>query len=121
MSFADNPPEKFVSWKPNSSFTKFFQDMKKRRIPANDSPIMRVTNTSPPSGSSSGPKQTEKQIKVNYTSPSEVITNTALSQTGRYKRRKQTAPKVRRKKAAKGSKAQKKTSGIERKIRKHKF
>ena len=121
MSFADNPPEKFVSWKPNSSFVKFFQDMKKRRIPANDSPVMRVTNTSPPSDSSGGTKQSQKQIKVNYASPSEVITSTALSQTGQYKRRRQPSTKARRKKATKRARPSKKTNGIERKIRKHKF
>ena len=85
MSFAENPPKSYVPWRPNKSFVKFFEDMRHRRVSAADGPIARVTNTSPPSAlgeASGGGKHKKSNSKVNYSSPSEVISSTARSLTG---------------------------------------
>ena len=85
MSFAENPPKSYVPWRPNKSFVKFFEDMRHRRVSAVDGPVSRVTNTSPPSasGEANGARKGKKStVKVNYSSPSEVISSTARSLTG---------------------------------------
>jgi hypothetical protein len=126
MSFGANPARPYVAWRPNQQFVNFFEQMKKRRIPSTEAPTMKVTNSSPPTGSGvknstsnelSGNrgKKAKNGRKVNYSSPSEVLVNTARAQTG-YKRKRKMAPSRRRK--ASGKRA---TSRLESKIKKHKF
>ena len=82
MSFANTPVKQYGPWKANKEFVQFFENMKKRRIPGNsNSPTLRVTNKSPTTNQTMGKKQ--KSIKkVNYSSPSEVITNSAKALGG---------------------------------------
>ena len=91
MSFARNPPKVYTPWKPNDDFAKFFDDLKKRRIPADDSTsLVRVSNNpSPQSGSSSNnnsrttPKSSRGiSISHNYSTPSQILVNTARDLTG---------------------------------------
>ena len=128
MSFAENPPKQYVPWQPNKPFVKFFQDMRNRRISATDSPTMRVTNTSPPSlsGQDRGKKARSGAVqksnsRVKYSTPSDIISRTAESQTGKSYKRSRTvggSPKQRKKKA---SKTAKRLGNIEKKIKKFKF
>lgn len=87
MSFANTPVKKYVPWRANKEFIQFFEDMKKRRIAGNsNSPTMRVTNKPPPTNSTKSSTQ-KSAIKVNYSSPSEIITSSAKALGGSvYKR-----------------------------------
>lgn len=94
MSFARNPPKVYTPWKPNDDFAKFFDDLKKRRIPADDSTsLVRVSNNpSPQSGSSSNNNNNNSRttpnssrgisISHNYSTPSQILVNTARDLTG---------------------------------------
>ena len=86
MAFADH---EYRSWKPNKSFIRYFEDMKKRRIAASEGISARVTDTPPP-GESSRSQQTNhaKRNQGNGYMPaaSETLVRTAVAQTG-YKRK----------------------------------
>ena len=82
MSFDKNPPKAYSPWRPNADFTKFFTDLKKRRITSHESePMVRISNRPPPQkGGKTAP--CSAKTKHNYSSPSEILVNTALDQTG---------------------------------------
>lgn len=86
MSFAKNPAKSYGLWRPNSDFTKFFGDLKKRRIAGSDgNPMVRISNRPPPQTerSKTAPASTPQiAVKHNYSSPSEILVNTARDQTG---------------------------------------
>jgi hypothetical protein len=95
--------------------------MKKRRIPATALPTMKVTDSSPPNPSASKSRPLKRRrtaVKVNYSTPSEVLVNTALAQTGHKKAAKKRRV-VKRKKTVEKTTSQKRL--LESKIRKHKF
>ena len=82
MSFAKNPPKAYSPWRPNADFTKFFTDLKKRRIASNQSdPMVRISNRPPPQNQGK-PATCSTKTKHNYSTPSEILVNTALDQTG---------------------------------------
>ena len=86
MSLGETPPKYYVPWTPNSQVINFFKELKARRIASqpSDPSTMRVSN-SPPTGSGSNilPKKSKtKKAKVVYSSPSDIIAKTALSETG---------------------------------------
>ena len=59
--------------------------MRRRRIPASDSPTVKVTNTPPPDTARPTERKKPKPakaLKVNYSSVSETLVNTAESQVG---------------------------------------
>ena len=115
MSFTTKPT--YVPWRPNRAFIKFFEDMKKRRIPATDSPTMKVTDTPAPSATNLQ-KSNPRPLKVNYSSISETLVNTAKAQTNSNKCNKRRVKKgttVKRSRAGKGN------ASLERKIKKHTF
>ena len=114
-SSLDKPPQQYVAWKPNRDFIKFFEDMKKGRVTASDRPTVKVTDT--PIGVGKV-KRKPKSIKVNYSSVSETLVNSAHAQTRRQNKpisKKKKAGGTIRRKTAKGE------ASLERKIRKHKF
>lgn len=101
MSFHRIPPQTYVPWKPNSDFTKFFNDLKNRRIAApqsadtvrvSDKPAVAISTQS-------------NHSKVNHSGVSETITRTAQDQIGRHK-----TTKARRKTVSKRPGAVKKTT-----------
>ena len=99
MSFDRNPPQTYVPWKPNADFMRFFNDLKKRRISAPDSTssAVRISEkppTAPPSTSSNRlhhphPRRRRHRMKHNYSTPSEVLVNTAIDQVGAPPKKKQ--------------------------------
>ena len=119
MSFADNPPPKYVPWKPNEDFVKFFEDMKKRRITSRRGDDGGIKVTDKPVGSvKRNGNRRQKAVKVNYSSISERLVNTAEAQSRWNKGGKKSPPaklNIRRDKTIKGR------TPLERKIEKHKF
>jgi len=84
MSFNRNPPQTYVPWRPNADFTKFFNDLKNRRISGPDSQsLVRVSDKSATSAGTQSTKYPQP-MKVNYSSPSQVLVNTAVDQVGAY-------------------------------------
>ena len=136
MSFADNPPKQYVTWKPNESFIKFFEDMKERRVAASDSPSMRVTDSSPPSPgtgrsvSTGGPKSRKRVTQSDIiVSTAESLTGTRYKKaqsagTGSVKKRKQKSSDIsteEEEEKPKKKKVKKSPSKIEKKIKNHTF
>ena len=115
MSFTTKPA--YVPWRPNKAFIKFFEDMKKRRISATDNPTMKVTDTPTPSATKRQ-KSNPRPPKVNYSSISETLVNTAKAQTCLRKGDKKS---VKRGATVKRSRAGKEDTSLERKLKKHKF
>ena len=115
MSFTNKPA--YVPWKPNQDFIKFFEDMKKRRISATDNPTMKVTDT-PMSSSLRQQKSDFQPLKINYSTISETLVNTARGEMKLRKGNKKTvkkAPKIKRIRAGKGN------VSLESKIKNHQF
>lgn len=128
MSFRENPPNQYVPWRPNKQFINFFEQMKKRRVPATENDTMKVTNVSPPGGSgvNGGKGPRGRKTKANYSTPSEVLVNTAHARTGlRINSAKSSAAGKRsstvRKRTSKKAGSKRATPKFESKIRKHRF
>lgn len=115
MSFTTKPA--YVPWKPNKGFIKFFEDMKKRRISTTDSPTMKVTDTPTPSAIKTQ-KSIPQPIRVNYSSISETLINTAK---GQMSLRKDNKKGVKKAAAVKRIRASKGNVSLEHKIKKHRF
>ena len=120
MSFAENPPKQYVPWKPNEDFIKFFEDMKKRRITSKgNEESIKVTDTpvaaNPVKRNGNGKP---KSIKVNYSSVSERLVNTAAAQSKWNRANKKSPPG---KRTARRAKTTKGYTSLERKIENHKF
>lgn len=115
MSFTTKPA--YVPWTPNRAFVRFFEDMKKRRIAATDGPTMKVTDTPTPPAVKQQ-KSNPRPIKVNYSSVSETLVNTAKAQTNLRKGNKRV---VKKGTSVKRGRASKEDASLERKIKKHKF
>ena len=86
MSFTNR---EYKSWRPNKSFVQFFENMKKRRIPASDTQSARVTNTSPPGESMNHNGNNNNKKRNNGYTPaaSENLVRTAKAQMGYKKNR----------------------------------
>ena len=86
MSFTKNPPKEYTPWRPNSEITKFFHDLKKRKVAGNQTdPLVRISNRPPPQHSSQAAPCSTASVKHNYSTPSEILVNTARDLTGAIK------------------------------------
>ena len=86
MSFTKNPPKEYTPWRPNSDFTKFFHDLKKRKVVGNQTdPLVRISNRPPLQQSSEAAPCPKASVKHNYSTPSEILVNTARDLTGSIK------------------------------------
>ena len=116
MSLADTPVKKYVPWRPNMAFVKFFQNMKKRRIADGDPSSLRVTDTPPSQSSDPVNKQKSKKHHLPSGSPPARV----------YKQDKEPSDYTKNKNLKRGSvKKKKKKSGkkivLEKKIRDYTF
>ena len=111
----------YVQWTPNLSFVKFFEEMSKRRIPATQAATMKVTDTSPPKSS----QQFSFPKPQNHTgsSASDTLVRTAEAEMRSEKRKSCKPYKKRRKcnRTNKRTKDEKKSTSLEKKIKKHRF
>ena len=117
MSFTDR---EYKIWKPNTSFIKFFDDMKKRRIPATDATSARVTNTSPPdTGNDVTPQKEAKKRKKTPSTGYMPFTSDLLVTTAEAQQAKRSKSGRRKTKGSGGKdkKKKKRNSTLERRLR----
>ena len=113
-------PKKYVSWRPNDSFVKFFEDMRERKISAADSPaMMRVTDMPPPQSS-------PYKVKQRHPQPPQGQKSTKRKAVTRGSRGGDDEEDEKKRKKQKSSKAEKNSSrkyltSLEKRIRDHSF
>ena len=120
-------PKKYVAWRPNKSFVKFFEDMRSRKITnTSDAPVMRVTDTSLPSMSkvsqSLAVREKQKSTRNKLVSfaldKKRKSTPSSSSSSGPLRPNKK---KSAQHKSAQGLRDKGKKTSLEKRIRDHKF
>ena len=107
-------PKKYVSWRPNKAFVKFFEDMSERKISVTDSPTVRVTDTSPPSKSKVAQSLTQKEKE-------EEERSRQLTKQKSTKQKPSASSKSKTKATTSKSGTRKKLTSLEKRIRDHTF
>ena len=92
----------YISWRPNKAFMQYFENMKKRRVPASDGSSARVTNTSPPSSENNEYRKKKRKMSPKTPTASDIMVTTAKAQMG-YKNGSNKKRSIRHSKKRKGS------------------